>query len=140
MLAGSEPFTIESFYRHIGEGRLTAARCLRCDSTLLPPRPLCPRCLSADMEWIQLGGRGRVETFTVIHVAPEEFRDQVPYTVAIVKLEEGARITGQVKGVPPEEVEIGMEVEIKFEPPRAGAWPRWARYHFEPVEQSPEVS
>jgi len=129
----SEPFTIESFYRHVGEGRLTAARCLNCDSMLLPPRPLCPVCLASDMEWLELGGKGKVKTFTVIHIAPREFRDNAPYAVAIVELEEGVRITGQVRGVRSEEVEIGMEVEIAFESNESGEWPSWARYHFKPV-------
>lgn len=100
---------------------------------LLPPRPLCPLCLSSDLEWLELGGRGKVKTFTVIHVAPQEFRDHTPYTVAIVELEEGVKITGQVKGIRPEEVEIGMEVEIDFESNKSGEWPSWARYYFRPV-------
>ena len=75
---GTDPFTIESFYRHVREGRLTAVRCVNCNLKLLPPRPLCPRCLSTAMEWIELKGKGRIITFTVITRRLESSRIRPP--------------------------------------------------------------
>lgn len=65
------------------------------------------------MEPFQFSGRGVVESFTIIRVAPKGFEDQTPYTVGIIKLEEGASISGQIVG-PLEKVEIGKRVKPVF--------------------------
>jgi len=62
----------------------------------------------------QLSGRGEVVSYTIIHVGPEDFEEQVPYPIAIIQLEEGPRITGQIVDIEPDEVKIGMKVEGTF--------------------------
>lgn len=114
----SNSFTIESFYKYIKEGELKVSRCVECCTSMLPPRPICPKCLSEKMEWVKLKGKGKIKTFTVIHVAPKEFRSQIPYIISIVELEEGLNITGRVIGISPEKVKFGMEVELDFKTPQ----------------------
>jgi uncharacterized OB-fold protein len=58
--------------------------------------------------------RGTVYTCTVIHQAAPGF--DVPYALGYVDLPEGVRVLGQIAGVEPEAVRIGMEVEVSFEP------------------------
>lgn len=132
-MEASAPFTIESFYSYIGQKRLMAAKCKNCGKLILPPRPVCPACYSKEMEWVQLSGKGKVETYTVIHVAPPEFVDRIPYIVAVVRLEEGVKLPGIVTGVKPEDMRVGMDVEIKFEGGGGSRWPSWPRYSFKPV-------
>ena len=126
------PFTIESFYQLIGQGVLMASRCKNCGKLLVPPRPVCPSCYSSQMEWVRLSGRGKIRTYTVIHVAPPEFVDKIPYIVAIVELEEGVKLPGMMTGIKPEEVQVGMEVEVDFQKSGGEKWPTWPRYHFKP--------
>ena len=126
------PHTIESFYRFVGEGKLMASKCRECGRLILPPRPVCPHCHSTAMEWVQLSGRGKIKTYTVIHVAPPEFMDKTPYIVAIVELEEGVTLPGIVLGANPEDVEVGMEVEVGFQGEARDRWPTWPRYYFKP--------
>ena len=66
------------------------------------------------MAELKLSGKGEVVTFTIIHVAPENFEEQVPYPVAIIKLDEGPHLTAQIVDCPVEDVKIGMRVESTF--------------------------
>jgi hypothetical protein len=63
---------------------------------------------------LKLSGKGEIVTYTIIHVAPENFEEQVPYPVAIIQLDEGPRVTAQIVDCPIEKVKIGMRVEGTF--------------------------
>lgn len=128
-MAESPPFTIDQFYRFIGEKRIMAAKCKNCGSVILPPRPMCTNCLSTDLEWAELKPRGRILTYTVIHVAPKEFEQNAPYAFGIVELEEGTRLPGTIKDVKFEDLKVGAEVELDFED-ASKDWPHWPRYLF----------
>jgi len=58
-------------------------------------------------------GMGEIVTYTLIHTAAEGFENQAPYTLAIIKLDEGPRLTSQVVG-DPEKMHIGMRVRPVF--------------------------
>jgi len=131
-MAETHPFTIEEFYKFTGEKRLMAARCNKCGNVLLPPRPICTECLSTDLKWVELEKRGKLLTYTVIHVAPTQFQSIVPYIVGIVKLKEGVKLPGMIRGIEPREVEVGMEVEVDFDTTMPSTWPTWPRYFFRP--------
>ncbi len=128
------PATIEQFYKFCAEKKFMAVRCKRCGTLHLPPKPICRECYSNEMEWVELSGRGKIVTYTVIHVAPTQFVDMAPYAVAIVELEEGVKITGQVRDAKPEELKIGMEVVVDFEEAQGEGWPPWPRYFFKPAK------
>jgi len=97
-------------------GELRFWRCRDCDWWLHPPAPRCPRCLSKSLAVEAASGSATVHTFTVNHQAfmpgPE-----LPYVIAIVELPEqpGLRLTTNVIDVDPEQVAIGMAVEVTFE-------------------------
>jgi uncharacterized OB-fold protein len=65
-------------------------------------------------EPIRLAESGKVVTYTVIHTAPAEHSDLTPYAIAIVELDDGARITSQIADVDTSKVSIGMRVKIEF--------------------------
>lgn len=97
--------------------RMIGSRCKICKTTYYPPRTVCPKCKEARykgdpvMEREQFSGKGYVRSYTKIHVGPPDFQNQTPYTMAIIKMDEGPRITGQIIDCAAEEVEIGMRVE-----------------------------
>ena len=66
------------------------------------------------MRSYKLSGKGEVITYTIIHVGPENFEEQVPYPVAIIKMDEGPQVTGQIVDCDLNEVKIGMRVETTF--------------------------
>jgi len=127
------PFTVSSFYRFVSEKRLMAAKCNKCGTVLLPPKPMCTSCLSANLKWIELEGAGKLVSYTVIYVAPEQFQSLAPYIVGIVELETGLRLLGMICGVDPEKVRVGINLEIDFEPSASAQWPAWPRYFFKPA-------
>ena len=73
-------------------------------------------CGQSDFVWTDASGRGHVFSYTVLHRAPDPaFRDDLPYVVAIVALEEGPRLLANVIGCTPDAVSIGMPVHAVFE-------------------------
>jgi len=125
------PFTIEQFYKYILQGKLMSGKCKQCGKVHLPPRPLCDNCFSKEFEWVEVPGKGKLLTYTVIHVAPTQFQSMAPYAVGIVKLENGIKIPGMITGVAPEQLKIGMDLTIDFGTCNAAQqWPQWPRYCF----------
>ena len=79
-----------------------------------PPRLVCPECGKRDFEPAVLSDKGRVRTYTVIHVGHTDFHDEVPYPIGVVELENGVVIQCQITDCSPEDLEIGMPVRIEF--------------------------
>lgn len=100
--------------------RLLLQRCTACATYIHYPRPWCPSCWSADLEWLDSPGRGRVHTFSVVHQPPfDAFRD-VPYVLAVIKLEEGPQIMANVVNIDPAEVHVDLPVRVCFEEREGG--------------------
>jgi hypothetical protein len=86
--------------------------CPHCQARLFPPRDVCPECGKEAKNVFQFSGRGEVYSFTTIFEPPADFEDSAPYTVALVKLEEGPLVTAQLTDLGDQPVEIGMPVEM----------------------------
>ena len=121
--------TIDKFYEYCKQGKLMAAKCLKCNKVIFPPRPLCPYCYSKDVTWTELKKEGKIVSYTIIHVAPPQFQNLVPYAVAVVETEdvEGlgkVKVIGMVKDVKdPKQIDVGDKVVIDFEPVKWDTWP-----------------
>lgn len=94
--------------------RMEAGKCKKCGSIAFPARLVCPDCGSREAETVRLSGKGELDTFTIIRIAPTGFGDLAPYAVGIVKLEEGIRVMGQITDCDPEALKIGDKVETQF--------------------------
>jgi hypothetical protein len=132
-MSTKEPFTIEQFYKFLTQQKLMAGKCLKCGKIHLPPRPMCDNCFSKDFEWLQISGKGKLITYTVIHVAPQQFQALAPYAVGIVELENSLKIPGMIQGTTQEHLKIGMKLNMNFgtcSTPQQ--WPQWPRYCFKP--------
>lgn len=109
---------VARFWREIPQRyNLVGNKCGSCGRVFFPPRESCPDCRRKSigkMDEYKLSGKGKVITYTIIHVAPENFEEQVPYPIAVIELEEGPRITAQIVDCPVEEVKIGLQVEKTF--------------------------
>ncbi len=106
----SQPFW-DACARH----SLELQKCLNCGQFWFPPGNRCGHCLCADYAWQAVSGKGSVVTFTVMRRAYHPgFSDELPYTVAVVELEEGPRLVTNVIDCGPEDMKIGMPVEVVF--------------------------
>lgn len=94
--------------------RLEAAKCRKCGKIAFPARLICPDCGHKEFEKINLSGKGKLLTYTIIRTAPEGFEDFAPYAVGIIEMEEGVRVMGQVTDCDPEELKTGDTLVTKF--------------------------
>lgn len=79
---------------------------------IFPPRDICPTCGSGASTPYSFSGRGEVYSHTTIYEAPAGYEGSAPYTVALIKLDEGPMVAAQLTDIAPEEVKIGLPVEM----------------------------
>lgn len=102
------------YWKAAAEGRLLIQQCPKCGHRQFYPRALCTAC-AADPEWLECSGSGEVHTYTVVRqYGAKPFRDELPYVIAMVELEEGPMMLGAVTDVEPDDVRIGMPVIVHF--------------------------
>ena len=92
---------------------LVGFECTACGKKYFEKKGMCP-CGTTEFNEIEFTGKGKIVSYTKIHSGPEAFGEQTPYCVAIIDLDEGARIEGQVVDCKYEDLKIGMEVEGVF--------------------------
>jgi uncharacterized OB-fold protein len=98
-------------------GELRLQRCASCAQLRYPIATVCPNCLSTELEWEAVSGRGEVYTFGIFrHRYNDTWGDRVPYAVAIVRLEEGPFVISDLVDVDVDEVRVGMPVGVHFDP------------------------
>jgi uncharacterized protein len=104
------------FYEFAHQHELRMQQCTDCDHIRFPPGIVCPRCHSMQAEWTKLSGKGKVYSYTVYHIAfHPAFQKELPYTVAIIQLEEGPRLESNITGCKTDEIKIDMAVKVYFE-------------------------
>jgi uncharacterized OB-fold protein len=86
--------------------------CPHCDAKIFPPRDVCPYCGGEAKTQFSFSGRGQVYSFTQMTAAPTGFEQTVPYTMALIQLDEGPVVTAQLTDLGDQQVEIGMPVEM----------------------------
>ena len=91
---------------------LVGEKCHHCGVNIFPPRDVCPECAQAAHEMYRFSGKGEVFSYSTVFDAPAGYEGIAPYTVALVKLEEGPLVTAQLTDVDNDGVEIGMPVEM----------------------------
>lgn len=113
-LAPSTSPDTQFFWDGVKERRLLIQRCRGCGRLRHPPRPMCPHCNSLAWDTVESSGRGEVYSF-VMPQHPRYPWFEYPYIVALVQLDEGTRIVSNLHDVRPEDVTIGMRVEVCYE-------------------------
>ena len=97
-------------WRHIQQRyNLIGSKCNTCGELFFPSRVVCP-----NLEPFQFSGKGKIFTYSVIRSAPDDFKKVAPYAVAVIELEEGAKLTAQLVDCDVDNLEIGDPVEMVF--------------------------
>ena len=103
------------FWEACRRGKFLVQSCRSCGEHQFYPRGFCANCWSIDIEWVEASGRGTVWTFTVMYQnRTAGFAEEVPYVLALVELEEGVRMFTNLTQCEPQDVTIGMPVEVTF--------------------------
>jgi uncharacterized OB-fold protein len=103
------------YWEGLAQGELRIQRCKACAKAVFYPRSLCPHCHSDQLEWIVAKGCGTIYSYTVVHQAFGLFAAEVPFVVALIELEEGARMMSRIIDAPRERIAIGKAVQVTFE-------------------------
>ncbi|KPQ05425.1 MAG: putative nucleic-acid-binding protein containing a Zn-ribbon [Rhodobacteraceae bacterium HLUCCA12] len=101
----------DALARHL----LTYQTCTDCNGVVFYPRNRCCHCLSDALQWHQSLGLGTVYSRTLVHRAPDpRMRDQLPYPVALIDLDEGFRMMSRLVGPDANQTPIGARVQVVF--------------------------
>ena len=106
----------EPFWAGTGEQQFLLQRCQRCGAKQFYPKPTCTTCGATELDWEPASGQATLHTYTIARRATHpKFNGAEPYVVAIVELEEGPRVTGNVVDCPVDDVRIGMPLELSWD-------------------------
>jgi uncharacterized OB-fold protein len=116
------PFNDISYERFLSEDKLMGSKCRRCGVLSVPPRSICIKCYSSELEWVEMKGNGKLAAFTCIAIGPpfmikEGYDRKHPYVSGVVELEEGVKVVARIEGVDaskPEAIKIGTPLEVEF--------------------------
>jgi uncharacterized protein len=101
------------FWDGTAAGELRIQRCGGCGALRHPPGPMCPACGAARPGYVIAAGTGEVYSYVVQHHPPVPGK-QLPIVVALVALPEGVRMVGELLGVSPDRVRVGLPVRVDF--------------------------
>jgi uncharacterized OB-fold protein len=105
----------KTFWDGCAIGELRYQVCVHCGHVQFIPGSLCSACHQGDLAWKTSAGGGRILSHTTVHRAPTPaFRDEVPYVIALIDMDEGFRLMVNVKGGASPDVAIGQPVRIGF--------------------------
>jgi uncharacterized OB-fold protein len=114
----------ETFWAALDDGTLLVSVCGACGHRWLPPLPTCPRCASREVTSAPAAPTGALYSWTVIHRAADPaYAGDVPYTVGLVELADGARLYGRVVGVGRDDLRAGLPLAVRVR--RATDQPTW---------------
>lgn len=103
----------ERYWEAASQGRLLLQRCGQCRRHQHYPAAICRRCWSEDLSWVAAQGTGTVWTFTVVGIPGHAaWRDETPYVLALVELDEGPRLMTNVVDCPVDSVHVGQRVQL----------------------------
>jgi uncharacterized OB-fold protein len=104
------------FYRFCQQHELRFQRCSNCGGWRHMPRECCNQCGSLEWSWERSSGKGVIFSWTIIHRALHPgFAGALPYAAVVIELEEGVRLVSNVVDIAPDELRIGLLVEVVFD-------------------------
>jgi uncharacterized OB-fold protein len=114
--------TTSKFFIEMRDNRkILGVRCPACKVVYVPPRTTCGRCFSQLDEWVEVGDRGTLETYTLVHYSTPVQPVPAPFYYGIIKLDGAdtglAHLVGAMKG---QEPRIGMRLQAVFKEDRQG--------------------
>ena len=113
---GTVSFTAEAkaadFITHLEAGKVMATRCKECGGSYFPPKADCPKCLSSDVEWFEVKGKGKLMTYTIVNYGPTGFENDTPYMLALAEFD-GIQIFGRLsRDIGEKDIQVGMSLTV----------------------------
>lgn len=113
---GTVSFTAEAktaeFIRHLEAGKVMATRCKKCGATYFPPKADCTSCLLSDVEWFEVGGKGKLMSYTKVNYGPSGFEADAPYILALGEFD-GVQILARLsRDIGENDIKVGMSLTV----------------------------
>ena len=103
---------VNDFVDYLEKGKVMATKCKDCGQIFFPPRADCYKCLTSDMEWVEVTGSGKLLSYSKLEYAPVGFGDDLPYSIALLDFGD-YKVFGRLSGdIPEEEIEVGMDMTV----------------------------
>ena len=104
---------VNDFVSQLEQGKVMGTRCKGCDAVYFPPRSDCAKCLSSDMAWFEVAGKGKLVSYSKLEYAPIGFGDDLPYAIALLDYGD-YKVFGRIADeVPDAEIQVGMEMTTR---------------------------
>jgi hypothetical protein len=107
--------TFREYSKALKRNKLMGVKCNDCQAITCPPKLTCQECTGTNLEVTELGGTGKIVTFSTMYVAPEGRQNEAPYTIVMVELDEGPWIMGNLCEMEPAKINmqlIGRKVKL----------------------------
>jgi len=88
------------FWNGLAAGEVRLQKCGKCGAHQYPAESFCYECGARDLSWVRVAGGGTVYSFIIVHQQYHKaFKEFLPYTVAIVQMDEGPRMLSAMLGL-----------------------------------------
>jgi uncharacterized OB-fold protein len=102
---------INDFVKYLEDNKVMGTRCKDCGKAFFPPRADCHQCLTSNMEWFEVSGKGKLLTYSKLQYAPVGFEGDLPYRIALLDYGD-YKVFGRISGNLSEgEIKPGMEMQ-----------------------------
>jgi len=113
---GTVSFTAEAktadFIKNLEAGKVMATRCKKCGNSYFPPKADCPSCLSSDVEWFEVAGKGKLRSYTKVNYGPTGFEADTPYILALGEFD-GVQILARLsRDIEEKDIKVGMSLIV----------------------------
>lgn len=111
------------FWEHCRNRTLKFQACANCGTVRHPPLPMCAKCRSVAVTWVEATNDAELYTYTIVHHANFSALDSVvPYNAAVVIFPslQGVRLVTNIVDCPLSELRIGMKLDLVWEKPKPG--------------------
>lgn len=106
------------FWTAAKERRFVLQKCGACGTFNFHPKPWCIECGSRELAWTDAKPQGTVYSYTVSYAVAMNYpgwEKDLPVTLCLIDTDDGARLYAQVTDCKPEDMAVGMRVEVHFE-------------------------
>ena len=101
------------FWDALKLGRFVTTKCKVCGTISFPPQADCPKCMSSEFEWVDLGTEAKLVTYTYVQITPASFVSSDPYIIAIGELSNGLKVLAWLEGVALRAARPGMKLRLE---------------------------
>ncbi len=101
------------FWDALKDGKFVTTKCGKCGNVSFPPQVDCPRCMSNEFSWVDLGREASLVTYTQVQITPASFAANESYTIAIGEFPGGLKVLAWLEGVKSESVKPGMKLKVE---------------------------